>query len=87
VLPLAEGVTDPFTSDAEFCVDTNQVGPRLDDLRTGDGCIQTSKAGGSPSSQESAVSKFGDGLERQDFEAADEQRLVAEGEAGRRRAL
>ncbi len=68
MLALAEGVTHPFTCDTKLRVDTDEIGAGLDDLGAGDGRIQSSKPGSPPASQEGAVPKLGDGLERQDLQ-------------------
>lgn len=73
MLTLAESVADPLTRDTEFGVDTDEIGPAVDDLSTSDRHVQPSQPCWSPASKESSISNLGDGLERQDLETADEE--------------
>lgn len=77
VLALAEGVTNPLARDAEFDVGADEIGAGLHDLGTGNGRFEMLESSGSPASEKRAVADLGDGLEREDFEAAEEERFVA----------
>lgn len=89
VLALAEGVTNPLARDAEFDVGADEIGAGLHDLGTGNGRFEMLESSGSPASEKRAVADLGDGLEREDFEAAEEERFVApsKDESGTRPAV
>ena len=80
MLALAERVAGTLAVDAEFGVDADELGARVDDLDATDGGFHAADTRSAPPSEECAVANFGDGLERHELDPSEQERFVLAGE-------
>ncbi len=75
-------MSDPLAGDTKLGVDADEIRTGLHDLGAGDLRLHATQARAAPTSEERAVAHLGDGLERDELDATDQERFVAAGERG-----